>query len=124
MLTIALVGWNDRVSSACRVAWSLGADSVCLIDSVHPKARHLQSAKQIRVYKASRLPDDALIFEVDGDPIDDCLPLLRSATCIAFGGASYHFPPSDHKRLSIPSRRPCLIGDQAISIALFARMSC
>jgi hypothetical protein len=124
MLTIALVGWNDRVSSACRVAWSLGADSVCLIDSVHPKARHLQSAKQIRVYEASKVPDDALILEVDGDPIDNHLALLQSATCIAFGGASYHFPKSEHRRLSIPSRRPCLIGDQAIAIALFARMRC
>lgn len=124
MLTIALVRWRDRVSSACRVSWSLGADAVCLVQSDHPKRRHLQSAAKLRVYEAGEIPDDAIILEVNGEPIADHLDELRAATCIAVGGASYTFPPSRHRRLAISSRRPCLIGDQAIAIALFARMTC
>lgn len=66
------------------------------------------------------LPETAVVFEVDGAPlISD--GAWKSADIIAFGGASFTFPPSFRNRVRIPSRRPCLIGDQAIAIALYER---
>lgn len=126
MLTVYLVGMPDGTSRACRAAWSLGADRVVLIDSAPPKARHLQSARRLQIDTmppGGILPPDVLVLEVSGR-----IPLAEvdwgAVSGIAVGGASFTFSSGwlyRHPSARIPSRRPCLIGDQAITAALYAR---
>lgn len=127
MLTVYLVGMSDGVSRACRVAYSLGADRVVLVDSVEPNVRHLQTAKNLEIKRLPEkvFPEGVLILEVNGkfelDEID-----WSSVTSIAVGGSSFSFSReclSRYRSARVASRRPCLIGDQALAISLYARQT-
>lgn len=122
MLDIYLVRWTAHVARACRLSWTFGADRLFLVDSVEPVRHHLFSARRLPVLQAEDWPrlDSTLILEVHGrmelSEVD-----WSSIQAIVVGGASCTLPRGHRPSARIPGRPPCLIGDQALAIALYCR---
>ena len=122
-LTVYLVGFKDRVQSACRVAWSFGCERVVLVDSVLTGRQHLHSARALLIETAPVLPTSPagiLVLEINGvTPIADVD--WRGFHSIVVGGSGVQLDVTRYPSARIPERPPCLIGDQALAIALYER---
>lgn len=116
---VYLVGMDDGVARACRVAWSFGCQRVVLVGSTPPKRRFLFSAKNLALEVGDCVPDDVLVLETTGK-----VPLAKVSWTglagIAVGGPSVNLP-TRHPSARIIARSPCLIGDQALAVALYVR---
>ena len=122
-LTVYLVGFMDRVQSACRVAWSFGCERVVLVDSIPAGKHHLHSARALVIETAPALPTSptgVLALETNGvTTIADVD--WRGFHSVVVGGSGVQLDVTRYPSARIPERPPCLIGDQALAIALYER---
>lgn len=116
---VYLVGMHDGVARACRVAWSFGCQRVVLVDSTPPRMRYLFSAKGLRIETADALPDDVLVLEVRGKT-EISQVKWAAIPGVAIGGPSVTLP-TRRPSARIVARPPCLVGDQALAVALYLR---
>ena len=116
-----------KTSRAVRVAWSLGAMEVWLDTSSRPKREHLHSARSMPCCTAPcHDAADLLVLEVGAAQISEVeWPRVGR---IAVGGPGHTFLRREYPEAQwagIVIRPPCLIGDQALAIALWEwRLHC
>lgn len=118
-MIVYLVGFKKTVR-AVRVSWSFGATKIRLVGSPHPDRRYLFSARRMPIEEWNKVPDDVLILEVRGKiPLQEVDWSLVSG--VAVGGPSTTLKTRGYMSARVDASPPCLIGDQALGIALYAR---
>jgi len=123
-LTVYLVDMVRNCTRACRVAWSLGVGRVVLVgDTPAPERWHLYSARGLEILRAADFPADVLVLEVNGRTrVEDVN--WGGISGVAVGGPAVQFGRrilARNPSARIVSRQPCLTGDQALAVALYAR---
>lgn len=118
---VYLVGMHDGVARACRVAWSFGCSRIVLVGSTTPRKRFLFSARALIIEQADELPRDVLVLERTGKtPVGEVR--WHGLLGVAVGGPSVNLS-TRHPSARIVARAPCLLGDQALAVALYLRAS-
>lgn len=121
-LTVHCMGIVYAITDVWRVAYSLGADAINLIECEEPKKLRLYTAKELVRLSLPDFPrqNSTLILETWGAQdiaeVDWC-----GITDIVVGGVAGIRKDPRCQSAVIPARNPCLVADQALAVALAMR---